>query len=84
MVSVTGRVKPSPAPPARASTSTIASGPYATDAIASRESAARPPTTDRRCRSPVSAGSLAVGVFTMDMENMLIPMHSQGRPYIRI
>ncbi|MFI7641533.1 hypothetical protein [Nonomuraea sp. NPDC049400] len=70
MVSVTGMVNPSPAPPANASTSTIASGPYATDAIASSDSAASPPTTDSRCRSPVSTGSsAAVGVFTTDMEN---------------
>ena len=30
---------------------TMASGPYATEAIASRDSAARPPATDRRSRS---------------------------------
>jgi len=42
-------------------TRTIASGPYATDAIASSESAARPVTAVSRCRSPVSGGSSAAG-----------------------
>src|SRR5258708_5900218 len=52
MARVTGRVYPSPAAPATARTRTMASGPYATEAIASRESAASPWVAVRRCRSP--------------------------------
>lgn len=61
MASVTGSVKPRPRAPAPARTRTIASGPYATDAIASSDSAARPVTAVSRCRSPVSGGSSPPG-----------------------
>jgi len=39
-----------------ARTSTIASGPYETDAIASSENAASPPTTDSRSRASSADG----------------------------
>jgi len=42
MAKVTGSVRPSPAVPAAASTSTMASGPYATELSASSDSAASP------------------------------------------
>ena len=61
MARVTGSVNPSPCAPAAASTRTIASGPYATDAIASSDSAASPVTAVSRCRSPVSGGSSSAG-----------------------
>src|SRR3569833_4482114 len=58
MASVTGSVQPRAAPPPAASTMTMASGPYATEAMASRDSAASPPSTDRRSRSPTSGRSV--------------------------
>ncbi|CAM5408311.1 hypothetical protein STANM309S_06378 [Streptomyces tanashiensis] len=72
MASVTGSVKPSPYPPAAASTSTMASGPYATDAIASSDSAARPVTAVSRCRAPLSGGSSAPGTASFSVVKVVM------------
>src|ERR1022692_1839155 len=52
IAAVTGSVYARPVVPAAASTMTIASGPYATEESASRESAARPSSAVSRCLSP--------------------------------
>ena len=51
MAIVTGTVKPIPAPPARANTNTMASGPYDTEAIASSDRPASPVATESFCFS---------------------------------
>ncbi len=62
MQRVTGRVKPRPYAPAAARIRTTDSGPYATEAIASRERAARPWTEVRRCRASGSGAGPGAGV----------------------